>query len=216
MRTRWSFRARARVPSSPGRSAGSPSARYTRTRSRAHGLMAGTPRGRSRFLGERGAEASGRRDVRPQPSRRPGGHVRSSSYPHPRPSSLFNVRTMSRARGWQRRGQVPARPHGQSDFDEAFGPGAGVPRVVQGSPFLVEVTIWGRRGGPRVSGDRRAAATRVRVGLGREEWRYMEVSLPKRLLSPKLVSRNQCPEGQFPLVQMSLKQERVRYLAGRK
>lgn len=63
MRTRWSCRARARLPSSPGRSAGSPSARNTRTRSRAHGLAAGTPRGRSRFLREWGAEAAERRGV---------------------------------------------------------------------------------------------------------------------------------------------------------
>lgn len=81
--TRWSSRAWARLPSSPGRSAGSPSARYTRTRSRAHGLSAGTRRGSNRFLGEPGAEGPRSPRLGPLPSPHPGSLARSYSSPSP-------------------------------------------------------------------------------------------------------------------------------------
>lgn len=57
----------------------------------------------------------------------------------------------------------------------------------------------------------------VHVHLNKEEPECVKVSLRKRLQSHKLVRRDQCPEGQFPLfLQMSLKEGRVPYLAGRR
>lgn len=80
-----------------------------------------------------------------------------------RPDSLLHVGAVPRAEGWPRRSHIPARPQGQRDLDEAFGPGASVPGVIQRSPFLVEVAIWGRRGGPGVKGEKRDSGALIRV-----------------------------------------------------
>lgn len=45
------------------------------------------------------------------------------------------------------------RPHGYSDLNEGIGPCAGVLGVVQWSPFLVKVAIWG--GGEQAKGQGR-------------------------------------------------------------
>jgi len=67
----------------PGAQRRKPSARYTRTRRRAHGLSAGTQRGSNRFLGEPGAEGPRSPRLGPLPFPHPGSLARSYSSPSP-------------------------------------------------------------------------------------------------------------------------------------